>query len=81
MKRLLAITFLLGLTLFAQGQKGPSPTPTPTQAPAKGADKKGAKNAAPVADQCQATTKAGTQCKRKASPGSKFCWQHGGKKA
>lgn len=28
---------------------------------------------------CQATTKAGTQCKRKANPGSKFCWQHGAK--
>ena len=30
---------------------------------------------------CQATTKAGTQCKRKANPGSKFCWQHGAKTA
>jgi len=27
---------------------------------------------------CQATTKKGTQCKRSASPGSKYCWQHGG---
>ena len=25
---------------------------------------------------CQAITKAGTRCKRKAQPGSKFCWQH-----
>jgi len=25
---------------------------------------------------CQAITKAGTQCKRKASPGSNYCWQH-----
>lgn len=25
---------------------------------------------------CQAITKAGTQCKRKASPGSKYCYQH-----
>ena len=33
--------------------------------------------AAPVSDgRCQATTKAGTQCKRKAKAGSKFCWQH-----
>ena len=33
---------------------------------------------APVADgRCQATTKSGAQCKRKANPGSKFCWQHG----
>ena len=34
-----------------------------------------------VADgRCLATTKAGTQCKRKADPGSKYCWQHGGAK-
>jgi len=25
---------------------------------------------------CQAITKAGTRCKRKASPGSRYCWQH-----
>lgn len=27
---------------------------------------------------CQATTKKGTQCKRNARAGSKYCWQHGG---
>ncbi len=27
---------------------------------------------------CQATTKKGTQCKRNASSGSNYCWQHGG---
>jgi len=27
---------------------------------------------------CQATTKKGTQCKRKAAAGSNYCWQHGG---
>ncbi len=26
---------------------------------------------------CQATTKKGTQCKRNAQAGSKYCWQHG----
>lgn len=26
--------------------------------------------------QCQAITKKGTQCKRKAQAGSKYCWQH-----
>lgn len=25
---------------------------------------------------CQATTLKGTQCKRMAAPGSKYCWQH-----
>lgn len=27
---------------------------------------------------CQATTKKGTQCSRKAKQGSNYCWQHGG---
>lgn len=27
---------------------------------------------------CQAITKKGTQCSRKAKPGSQYCWQHGG---
>ena len=31
-----------------------------------------------VSTQCQATTKKGKQCKRKASAGSRYCWQHGG---
>lgn len=29
-----------------------------------------------TSSQCQAITKKGTQCKRKAEPGSKYCWQH-----
>lgn len=28
------------------------------------------------AQQCQATTKKGTQCKRNAQAGSVYCWQH-----
>jgi len=28
---------------------------------------------------CAATTKKGTQCRRAPSPGSIYCWQHGGK--
>jgi endonuclease/exonuclease/phosphatase family metal-dependent hydrolase len=32
-----------------------------------------------VSGQCQAITKKGTQCKRKAEPGSIYCWQHGGR--
>lgn len=27
---------------------------------------------------CAAITKKGTRCKRPASPGSEYCWQHGG---
>ena len=30
------------------------------------------------AGRCQARTKKGTQCSRKAKPGSHYCWQHGG---
>lgn len=31
-----------------------------------------------ISSQCAATTQKGTRCKRKASPGSSYCWQHGG---
>jgi endonuclease YncB( thermonuclease family) len=31
-----------------------------------------------AAEQCQAITQKGRQCRRNASPGSKYCWQHGG---
>ena len=31
-----------------------------------------------VADQCMGITKKGRQCRRNASPGSQYCWQHGG---
>jgi hypothetical protein len=31
-----------------------------------------------LAQQCSATTKKGTQCKRNATSGSSYCWQHGG---
>ena len=30
-----------------------------------------------VSQRCAATTKKGTRCKRKASAGGKYCWQHG----
>jgi len=33
-----------------------------------------------VGPQCKGTTKKGTQCKRSASAGSTYCWQHGGSK-
>lgn len=29
-----------------------------------------------TSQQCEAITKSGTRCKRKAQTGSKFCWQH-----
>jgi hypothetical protein len=29
-----------------------------------------------LSPQCQAVTKKGTRCKRKASEGSAYCWQH-----
>ena len=42
----------------------------------KGGGKKGAAKSAVAADQCIATTQEGNRCKRKAQPGSKYCWQH-----
>lgn len=35
-------------------------------------------SSATKSNQCAATTKKGTHCKRKASSGSSYCWQHGG---
>jgi hypothetical protein len=35
-------------------------------------------NTSQESGQCQALTKKGTQCTRKAQEGSKFCWQHQG---
>lgn len=32
--------------------------------------------AAAASTQCQATTKKGTQCSRRAQPGRSYCWQH-----
>jgi micrococcal nuclease len=34
--------------------------------------------AEPSPGRCQAITKKGTQCKRNAKSGSRYCWQHGG---
>jgi hypothetical protein len=38
--------------------------------------KEAPKRAAPGGGQCKAITKKGTRCKRKAQPGSEYCWQH-----
>jgi hypothetical protein len=37
---------------------------------------KSAVKANDASQQCEAMTKKGTRCKRKAMPDSKFCWQH-----
>ena len=56
--------------------------PVPKGAPATAAAVPATKappveRAAPVAGgRCQATTKKGTQCSRKAQAGRSFCWQH-----
>jgi micrococcal nuclease len=46
------------------GQAGQSYTPPAARSPS-------------TSTRCQATTKKGTQCKRKAKRGSSYCWQHG----
>jgi hypothetical protein len=57
--------------------KSPVPSTTPTKAVAEaGVQQKLAVRAA-TSGRCQATTKKGTQCSRKAKAGSSYCWQHG----
>ncbi len=67
---LLAMSMVLVVTLAAHPDKNTPPA----------AQKASGKAAEAASDRCQAKTKDGDQCKRKAAPGSKFCWQHGGKK-
>ncbi len=76
-KILLSIAMSLAL-LNAQGSKKDATPPAATKTEKAKTEKK---KTVPAADQCQAMTKDGDQCKRKASAGSKFCWQHGGKKS
>lgn len=57
------------------GDKNKSKSKTPTKSKTKTASKS---SAGTSSGQCQAITKKGTQCKRKAAAGSKYCWQHGG---
>ena len=67
-----------GTTKAERAAGGADATPVQTRRAAQRSENAGSV-AAPVSDvRCQATTKAGAQCKRKAQPGSKFCWQHGG---
>lgn len=54
-------------SLAAEGEAATNATVTPAPIPAT------------TAGQCQAITKKGTQCTRKAKPGSAYCSQHGGK--
>lgn len=57
---------LLAATVFAQ-PKAPETKKTTPPAAAK---------AVPAALRCIGKTSDGDQCKRKASGGKKFCWQH-----
>ncbi len=57
---------------------GKSQTTTPAEGKEETVKKENSPKQEYVSTQCQATTKKGTQCKRKAKSGSKFCWQHGG---
>lgn len=63
------------------------PYQTPTNSSAKSSSPKSAtttksnsstvsKSTSTYSGRCQATTKKGTQCKRNAQPGRKYCWQH-----
>ena len=56
------------------------PVPTAAASPAAPVDQRQAPAAsaepAPRSTRCQATTKKGTQCSRRAQAGSSYCWQH-----
>jgi len=57
-----------------------SPTPSSTQGTASPSPNGPAPTPPQPSDggRCQAITKAGSQCKRNAAAGSRYCWQHGG---
>jgi hypothetical protein len=81
MKPLIRIFFtaLLAFSLTASAQSSKAEK-AEKAAPATGKAQKKAKKKAMDGPQCAAMTKDGDRCKREASAGSKFCWQHGGKK-
>jgi hypothetical protein len=57
--------------------KPPIPGTTTPTAPASNSSPKAAPAERAVeSGRCQATTKKGTQCSRKAEHGSRYCWQH-----
>ena len=65
-------SILLSLVLAAGslfGQATNTQTKPPKKAPA-------AAKEVPAAERCIAKTDDGDQCKRRASKGKKFCWQH-----
>lgn len=64
---------ILALAAFGLAADGPVPIclPCPNAAPAVTSS---------YADRCAAITQKGTQCKRNAKAGSKYCWQHQPKK-
>ncbi|MBI3210968.1 MAG: hypothetical protein HYZ37_18950 [Candidatus Solibacter usitatus] len=79
--RILVCALLSAALVFSQGTTTPkkdAKAAKDSKAPAKKAA--AAAKAKSAADQCQAMTQDGDQCKRKAAAGSKFCWQHGTKK-
>lgn len=71
------ITVILGL-LFSALTSCSSATAQPVNEPVQGARIEAAQPQA-TQTQCQAKTKAGTQCSRQAAEGESYCWQHGGK--
>jgi hypothetical protein len=56
----------------------PTPANSPAVATPAGLETPVAVKAGATDGRCQAITKKGTQCSRRAKAGSKYCWQHGG---
>ena len=63
---------------WQHGGKTQTTQPKETTKPKEEIKKEDSKKQEYKSTQCQATTKKGNQCKRKAKAGSSFCWQHGG---
>jgi len=62
---------------WQHGEKTQSTAPKETKNPNEEVKKEETQKKEYVSTQCQAITKKGTQCKRKAKAGSTYCWQHG----
>ena len=70
----LAISFMLGLFVAAHGADAPSATNNVAKITEKPVRLRS--NESTKQSQCEAITKSGNRCKRKAAKGERFCRQH-----
>ena len=75
LSKMLLCAVFAAASLWAQPKPIETPKPPTTQAPITKKPPVTAK-AVPAAERCIAKTDDGDQCKRRASSGKKYCWQH-----